>query len=387
MLLLTVLAAAGPAAAAPDATPPAVKIMDPVNGAALKGTVTVQGTAQSTSESRRVELVEVQVDSGGWRAASGTTIWSYRLDTVPLEDGWHTLRARSFDGTEFSEPAGIEFESRNAGSASESLGFAICIVLFVALVIGLLGVFLYYYSKSSQAGSAPAASSTPAVQSYPPQLWYTDQTGRRSPYPFPGSPYYPPRPPPAGVPHSAVPPRIHSPGSGQGAGDAIEVAPEYGGAIPPQPVVEHEGAAVGVSGGLEIDETMSLDAEAGERMVPDVIEVGEDLPPETVELVDMGAGASPEQLSAGWPAPEGPFAPASVLSGGDRHARVKRALMTMPRGLPLPLLGVTMDELAGLILRAPRQNAPGGSPVVRLKGRWYRADENNLKDFMVEYKT
>ena len=390
LLLLTVLAAAGCKGAPNDSTPPGVRIGDPSTGATLSGTVPVQGAAWVTNGSRLLTLVEVQIDSGGWKTASGTTIWSFRLDTVPLEDGWHTLRARSFDGVEYSEPEGFEFESRNADSSGDSAAVVICLVVVVVLTVAV-GVGLFYYisirafpSARAQAGGIP-----PPVRGYPPQRWYTDQAGRTSRYADTESLLPLPRPPAAGVlyPGPALP-RIPSPGGGQGAAGTDQEAPDEGGAMPPLAVVEYEdeGAASGMTEGLEIEETQSPDAAMGGAMTPEVIEAGVELPPETVEVVDMEAGASPELRSVELLPPEEPSGPAPTLTGGDRHARVMRALIALPRGLPLPLLGITTNELADLILRAPRKIAPGGSPLVQLKGRWYRADEDNLKEFMVEYK-
>jgi len=381
LLLLPALAAPGFAAA--DPTPPTVAITSPAGGSALQGAVTVRGTASSTNISRLVILVEVQLDSGAWKTAQGTTTWTYRLDTAPLDDGWHTLRARSWDGREHSQAAGIEFETRNAQSAGMYSGALTCIVLIVVLVTVLAAVVVLVRRKPVQVENSQYAVPAPPVQAGPPPLWYMDQRGRRAPYPFPGSPFY--QPPPASAPYPmAAPPRPYSPGGLQAQEEAITVLPMEGGPLPSPGVVEHEAGAAPAAGGLEIDEAMYPDSEAGRITVAEVLDMPEETPAGAVEAIDMEPPPEPTEQ---WPpAPPGAAGFASAGMAGDRHSRVRRALAAMPRGIPMPLLGISMDELSGMILAAKPQEAPGGSPVVRLKGRWYRADENNLKDFMVEYK-
>jgi hypothetical protein len=344
--------------------------------------VTVRGTASSTNISRLVILVEVQVDSGAWRTAQGTTTWSYRLDTAPLEDGWHTLRARSWDGREHSQAAGLEFESRNAESGGIYSGALTCIVLIIVLVTVLAAIVVLMRRKPVQVENASYAIPAPPVQSGHQPLWYVDSRGRSAPYPFPGSPYYQPRPPPAGAQYPlAAPPRIYDPGGGQAPDEAITVLPMDGGTLPSPRVVEHEADAPSADGGLEIDEAMHPDAEAGRITVEEVLDVPEEPPARALETLDMETPPEPPEE---WP--PGAAGPVSAETAGGRHSRVRRALAAMPRGIPMPLLGIPMDELARMILAAEVREAPGGSAVVRLKGRWYRADEDNLKDFMVEYK-
>jgi hypothetical protein len=81
-----------------DTEPPAAAIVAPVSGAVLTTThlpnVTIGGTASDVTAG----LDRVEVDTGdGWRAASGTSPWTYawalpRVDNLP-----RTLKARSFD--------------------------------------------------------------------------------------------------------------------------------------------------------------------------------------------------------------------------------------------------------------------------------------------------
>ena len=75
-----------------DTTGPTVAISAPTAGQSLTASVlTVSGTA---SDNVGVILVQVQLNSGGWQAATGTTSWSL---PVTLASGSNTIQARSQD--------------------------------------------------------------------------------------------------------------------------------------------------------------------------------------------------------------------------------------------------------------------------------------------------
>jgi endo-1,4-beta-xylanase len=86
---LAALVGAGPLSAAPrDTTAPTGSFSSPTAGSTVSGTITVRGTA---SDNVAVATVEVRVDSGAYRLASGTTNWSHSIDTTGYSDGSHTL--------------------------------------------------------------------------------------------------------------------------------------------------------------------------------------------------------------------------------------------------------------------------------------------------------
>jgi hypothetical protein len=78
------------------AVSPTVAITSPTNGATVSGTITLSGTA---SDPLGVNSVAVQVDAGAFSAASGTTSWSFTLDTTSLSNAAHTLTARATDSS------------------------------------------------------------------------------------------------------------------------------------------------------------------------------------------------------------------------------------------------------------------------------------------------
>ncbi|MEY4385242.1 MAG: hypothetical protein RLY20_525 [Verrucomicrobiota bacterium] len=80
---------------ASDLVAPTVVLVSPTNGAVAAGVLAVSGTA---SDNLSVAKVEVQVDGLGWVQASGTTAWSYALNTANYLNGLHAISARSTDG-------------------------------------------------------------------------------------------------------------------------------------------------------------------------------------------------------------------------------------------------------------------------------------------------
>jgi len=77
-----------------DLTPPTVLINTPINGATLVGTISISGTA---SDNVAVANVQFSIDGGTWITASGTTSWSFSLNTQNMLNGLHTIYARATD--------------------------------------------------------------------------------------------------------------------------------------------------------------------------------------------------------------------------------------------------------------------------------------------------
>jgi parallel beta-helix repeat protein len=92
--------------------PPTVAIASPANGATVSGTVTAQG---SSSDDKAVAKVEVRVDAGAWKLASGTTSWSLALDTTAETDGDHTITARATDSAAHTTEGSVTVTVSNGG--------------------------------------------------------------------------------------------------------------------------------------------------------------------------------------------------------------------------------------------------------------------------------
>ncbi|TLZ53017.1 MAG: hypothetical protein E6K18_01435 [Methanobacteriota archaeon] len=85
--------------------PPAVTISTPNPGDLVRGRVPVNGT--SSDPEGNVVRVEVKIDDGPWLWATGAPEWEYAWDTSLSSDGAHTIRARSYDGMNYSELADV----------------------------------------------------------------------------------------------------------------------------------------------------------------------------------------------------------------------------------------------------------------------------------------
>ena len=70
-------------AATSDGIPPAVVMQAPTNGAVVSGNLLISGTA---TDNVAVQKVEIWLDSGPWLTASGTTTWSYSLNTLQFPE-------------------------------------------------------------------------------------------------------------------------------------------------------------------------------------------------------------------------------------------------------------------------------------------------------------
>ncbi len=93
---------------------PEVSISSPENGSEVSGKVVIKGSASDLDG--EVEKVEVSVGEGGWDKAAGVSSWSYEVDTTDLANGLHTVRARAYDGGDYSLETKIEIKVKNENS-------------------------------------------------------------------------------------------------------------------------------------------------------------------------------------------------------------------------------------------------------------------------------
>ena len=99
------------ASATPRDALPACRILIPSWSSRVSGVVSIQGDASDSDGT--VQYVEVRIDGGSWVRATGDTAWSYDWDTTNLENGGHTIRARSYDGFNYSYEAAVTVTVEN----------------------------------------------------------------------------------------------------------------------------------------------------------------------------------------------------------------------------------------------------------------------------------
>jgi len=81
---------------------PIVEITYPYNDSTISKIVIISGIASDPDGDDNLLEVEVMID-GRWNLADGNTKWSYEWKTYEIEEGSYIIRARSWDGTDYSE--------------------------------------------------------------------------------------------------------------------------------------------------------------------------------------------------------------------------------------------------------------------------------------------
>jgi hypothetical protein len=115
------------------AVKPEVEITSPQPSGTWKGKVTVAGTVKKGS--REVVNVQVQMDSKGWKNATGNYSWTYQIDTKTLKTGKHTLQVRAYDGKDYSPTVSRDIKVNNEPAARTPMMDG---ELALALVIGIM---------------------------------------------------------------------------------------------------------------------------------------------------------------------------------------------------------------------------------------------------------
>jgi hypothetical protein len=91
---------------------PIVEITYPLDGTVVSKIVTISGTATDPDGNDDIERVEITIDSR-WDIVEGTNIWSYEWKVFDFEEGFYTVKVRSWDGTDYSKTKEINIEIDN----------------------------------------------------------------------------------------------------------------------------------------------------------------------------------------------------------------------------------------------------------------------------------
>jgi hypothetical protein len=85
---------------------PTIKITHPKDGSTKSGKINITGTA--TFHTGTIKTVQIKIDNGIWNIANGETNWTFSWDTTTINDGKHTISARSYDGEKYSNIISIK---------------------------------------------------------------------------------------------------------------------------------------------------------------------------------------------------------------------------------------------------------------------------------------
>ena len=114
---------------------PFVEITEPENGSTVNGSIVIKGMAWDIDGNETLQKVEIKIDDGEWKNATGTLNWAYTLDTKKLDNGNHTIYARAYDGHDYNIVS-ILIEVKNKKGGGGIPGFEVVILLAAVLAAG-----------------------------------------------------------------------------------------------------------------------------------------------------------------------------------------------------------------------------------------------------------
>ncbi len=91
----------------------------------VSGVVTISGSTTPGESGRPVELVQIQIADEPWMNLSGTTSWSYNWDSSSKPIGRVIVKARCYDGVNYSDNASITLIVKNVDIIENSIIFEI----------------------------------------------------------------------------------------------------------------------------------------------------------------------------------------------------------------------------------------------------------------------
>ena len=98
-----------------EENPPTVNINSPEEGDFVKGVVPVEGTANDIDDS--IIKVEVKIDDGEWESPIGMLSWTHYWHTTLIDDGRHSIYARSYNGVSYSS---VDVVNVTVGNSNEA---------------------------------------------------------------------------------------------------------------------------------------------------------------------------------------------------------------------------------------------------------------------------
>ncbi|MCD6331309.1 MAG: PKD domain-containing protein [Thermoplasmata archaeon] len=118
-------------------TPPYISIIYPSNGTIVSNIITIQGNAWDEDGNESLVKVEIRIDGGEWKEATGIINWTYALDTTKLSNGTHIIEARAYDGMAYSQIAKIKINVQNEKEERDPWLLIVAIVIIAIVGVGI----------------------------------------------------------------------------------------------------------------------------------------------------------------------------------------------------------------------------------------------------------
>jgi len=125
---------------------PQCAITTPANNSKVFGRIQIVGTALNGS--LPLTIIQVRIDGRAWQTAVGRENWSFQLNTGKLAEGRHTVEARAFDGSLYSDTTSVQVTFQRPDSNVTTAPFPFYIFVIIVIIVLGPGVYLLYRKKS-----------------------------------------------------------------------------------------------------------------------------------------------------------------------------------------------------------------------------------------------
>lgn len=82
---------------------PVINITSPDDGEDVSDIVRINGTATPATQGRPIDFVQVKINDGEWKDASGKDLWSFDWDSKTVCNGYFSIQARCFDSMGYED--------------------------------------------------------------------------------------------------------------------------------------------------------------------------------------------------------------------------------------------------------------------------------------------
>jgi len=117
---------------------PQCSITRPYKDATESGKLRITGTAVMASDP--IIRVQLRIDDGSVLIANGTDSWYFDLDTTRMANGPHSIEAKSFDGSQYSESVTVSFTVHNKPAPTAKSDFPWYVVIAVIIIVAAVAV-------------------------------------------------------------------------------------------------------------------------------------------------------------------------------------------------------------------------------------------------------